>query len=129
MTEHDWQWWAGDDERAEHGPFATKDEAIEAAKANESQYVFEAKQGDFILRIDGDDALSWLNDVNEELVDQDGDGQVFEGVNEAAEKDLGKMLTAALHAWIEKHGFSTTAWAFDSTRNMEAVKHDDAEEN
>jgi hypothetical protein len=112
-----WKWWVTHDREVYHESFETRDEALEYASGCGYAEIAECQQQDFSLEIEPWRVLEMLQDDNEELV---GDGDFFSCTNEQ-EKDLGKMLTATMYAWADKHNINLTAWTFGETRNHESA--------
>lgn len=138
MPERPWEWWAGlDNERFQVGPCATRQEAVDRAIADE---VFteiepdpEGGHPDWRIRItvveatkyevtdvtlDASRILEDLSDNQYEMMDPEGDGNLFDVTGEDV-KDLDARLNAAFHEWAKDKRMNN--WAFRDTRNEEDV--------
>jgi NTP pyrophosphatase (non-canonical NTP hydrolase) len=136
-AEHVWQWWSGDNEDTYHGPFETRDEAIEEAlerygidpndwrDARKSIFVVEAAKeelrlGPFI------DLATYVSDHLEdggalaEYQGEEGDS-ITKDVTEAQWKDLQARFEALVDAWQADHNIKLIPWRFGQTRNHEEI--------
>lgn len=116
-TEYPWRWFVSHDKEVYHDDFDTLEDALRYAQSSEYAYVAECRQQDFDLSLDGWQAIDYLNDQNGDRI---GEGEGIECTPEQ-ERDLDKMLTAAVEAWVVKHKIKITAWSFAETRNLTEV--------
>lgn len=104
-----------------NGPYPSREDAIEAGKKDCEDYSFNVQQADtqdYCLSMAGCDVIEELYGQNEDLI---GEGDFIEPTPEQ-ERDLGKMVTAAIYAWVEKHNIDTKAWALDVQGKPELVE-------
>lgn len=137
--EPNWYWWVSSDEEIYHGPYDSREEAIEVATGDEvgfcdweegvpahhSFYLMEAYQQPLQLAdyIDVGDMLERWHDYDwEEMGDPNGDGNIVEHVTSAQWDDLQVRLRAAASAWQAEHAIVIKPWAFKGQRNQEHVR-------
>ena len=121
MSEN-WKWWIGsNDEHYNQTDATSRDEAIEAGideYGGDPFYIVEAEQG----------RVNWhfmragfifdaIEDYHEELR---GEDPLVECTAEQ-ERDLEKCVGDAIAAWAERHGISSTTWAFARQRTAERI--------
>ena len=119
--EYPWKWWIGNSREIYAEYFDTREDAMEAAHANEYKHIAECRQQDFDLRVDADRVLEDLYCQNEDRVNEDGD---FIDCTPEQCDDLSKMLTETMRVWALKHGINTTAWMFGDVRNENSLSFD-----
>lgn len=112
-TDYAWQWFVSHDGDTYHDRFDTVEAAIEYARKCQYTVVAECKPQDFSLEVEGLEILELLDGNNE---DMRGEGEGIE-CTQGQEDDLGKMVTAAIEAWVVKHNIAITAWTFGGVRN------------
>jgi hypothetical protein len=117
--QHPWAWYVTHDQEVYHLAGDTMAQAIEYAKRCGYGYVAECQKQDWDFRVDGDELLEMLQGRNE---DRMGEDYEFIECTKEQERDLGAMVTAAVNAWVKKHGIKTTAWAFGDMRNETKIE-------
>lgn len=132
-----WQWWSGDNEDAYHGPFDTREEAIEEAldrygidpndweDAGKSIHVVEAvkeelRLGPFI------DLATYVSDRLEDggalaKYQNEGGEPLTLDVTDPQWKDLQTRFEALVDQWQTDHNIKLIPWRFDQTRNHEEI--------
>lgn len=117
-TDYVWEWFVSNDGEVYHESFATKEEAIEYAKACNYSIVAECVHQDFDLGISGDWIIEQINEANYDRVGED------EGITATRDQvlDLERMVKSAIEAWVVKNGIDITAWAFAGVRDETTVE-------
>jgi hypothetical protein len=124
-TKHQYHWRVSHTGGEDFGPpQASKEAAIAEAKAIGGALIAECLQQDFNLSLSGDDIFEVLAGKNEDRQNEDSE---FIDATTAEIDDLGAMVTATIHAWVEKHQIDVTAWVFADTRNEEMIAPDQSE--
>lgn len=127
-AETPWQWWWGEGKQAEryHGPFDSRQEAIQEAMASDTDpdyahiTICEARKA--VLRDDffrADVIIDCFNEHNSDVSDPDGD-YCIEDTTTEQDAELEGALQAAFAAWRTKHGIGNV-WAFDDVRYDEVI--------
>ena len=121
MTTEEPNWYYYFDEELFEGPYPSREAAIEAGLeyAGGPFHVQMADKQDYCLAMTGGEVLEALYGFNEDLT---GDEYEFIEPTKEQESDLGIMVTAAIHAWIDKHNIETTAWALDVQGEPELIQ-------
>jgi hypothetical protein len=119
-----WQTGATDDHETYNGPCASRDEAIDEARANDGDVegfcIVEADRSVPSCEVfDAGWVLERYAEHNEECWSEDG-GEV--DCTSEQERDLEAMLAATFEAWFAKHGISRQGWMFGTSRNQEVFK-------
>lgn len=125
-AEKSWSWYAGSSEELfEEGPFATRQEAIDAGFDNlcndgeDGFYICEAVAGSLRTDIfDGDQVAEIIEDRNE---DARVDDSVIEQLEVAELNELVTELNKAVKAWADKHNIHRHVWTFAGRRSFARV--------
>lgn len=139
-TEPNWQWYISADEERYQGPYDSREEAIDVAKADEvglvdaedsdtgkallSFHIMEAHKQPIQIadHIDIDDMVTaWIDGPFEDLADPDEVDSIVAHVTEWQWADLQERLRAVTRAWQEEHKIVVQGFAFTGTRNSEDV--------
>jgi hypothetical protein len=135
ISDGKWGWWSGTSEEVyTHGPFDTKDEALEAARQDASGE-FQAEDGTWLVHVyfceatnpplrlaDWIGADQLIERAEEEIADSDrtdyefDEGPFFD-VKPDQEKDLITRIEAACDDWQKDHGLIFTCRTFAAVRN------------
>lgn len=129
---HRWGWWFSSDEENYSGPYATRDEAIRAARHEDCGewgrvpgvgrfYLLEARQGPIALWAYTDSG-SVMERVMEAVDDEYGGEDGIEWDNawpDAADRRLEVWLRRVMRFWQWWHGIEVRTWAFTHSRNAE----------
>ena len=124
MTEHDWKWYSGsNDEEFCHGPFDTRDEAVDALDGY-GGFVIEARKDD--LRLSAQFSVEAFFEAAEESVyDLSNEGDPIFDASSDQERDLQARVRAAIDAWQDAHGLKFVPWCFAASRNEERIEPDE----
>lgn len=118
-----WQWWYSQDEERYCGPCASREDAVFEGFGeydDEPFHVCEAKQGEIRTDIPAYRLLEYLDHLNEENVDPDGNGEVFKTTN-AQDRDLERIVGHAIRVWAVTNNLSLIGWSFEKSRNHEDI--------
>lgn len=125
-SEKTWSWYAGrDEETFEEGPFATRQEAIDAGFENlcdddeSGFYIVEAVAGKLRTDVfDGDQVVNIINDRNEDARVDEG---VMDVVGALELNELVAELNKTVKAWADKHNIHKHVWTFAGMRDLSFV--------
>jgi hypothetical protein len=128
-----WAWYYTQDKERWNLAGPTRDDAIRdgmAEYSGESFSICEARKEPISLRIDGDWLLDHLIDQNEELLDPDGDGCIFDKrPTYDQERDLEDAVENCIREWAKRHGLETQSWCFAETRSEETIPEREPDES
>lgn len=118
-----WQWyWSADGERF-HGPFTSREEAIEEGRESDEEGVgfeiVEATKGRLQTAIFRD-LDQKLDDANEDNGDPDGE-TIAAQVTDVEWLDLETRLNDAIAKWADVNVIHKLVWTFATTRNRESI--------
>lgn len=119
----DWNWWYSQDEERYYGPCVSREEAIECGfgdYGDEPFHICEARKGKISTYIPAYRLLEYLDEANEEVIDQDGDGRAFDTTNEQ-DRDLERVVEEAIRSLAVANKLSLVGWSFEETRNQESI--------
>ena len=117
-------WWhtRHEDERW-NGPYKTREDAIAGGRVEygaDNFEICEAEQGMYrtpcFYEIE-----ELMNNINEELIDPNGDGIFRAGLPPYKKIVLEHAVREAIQTWMELNGMRATAWAFENMRNQETI--------
>lgn len=117
---HPWQWWFSYDGGEVYSEqFESMEAALKFLKSEGEGHIAECRQQDFDMELTGDTVFEALLGQNEEII---GEGNFLDGATSEQVDDLGRMVSAAIQAWVQKHNIDLTAWQFAGTRNKVEAK-------
>jgi hypothetical protein len=120
-----WAWYYTQDKERWNLSGPTRDDAIRdglTEYSGEGFSICEARKEPISLRFDGDCILERLADQNEELLDPDGDGHVFDKrPTYDQERDLADAVETCIREWAKRHDLDTQSWVFAETRSEETI--------
>lgn len=126
MSDDGFNWYVSQDrERWRLADDATRAVAIDFGRQRyrgESFYVCEARHKEISLRVDHDDIFEWLERRNEDALDPEGDGELFDRIPDAPQcLDLETRIECVIRDWISAYGLALRSWAFADQRNEELI--------
>lgn len=118
----EWKWYAGSNEETfGHGPFDTREQAIEELDGY-GGYVVMARKVPLRLSsyFDVDRLLENAEETAYDMANEDGD-PLFD-VTDEQEADLQARVRAAIDAWQYAHGLTFIPWSFSETKHEERIQ-------
>lgn len=118
----EWKWYSGsNDETFEHGPFDTREQAIEELDGY-GGYVIMARRVPLRLSqyFNTSTFLENAEDDAYDMANENGDPIFYIGSDQQA--DLQARVRAAIEGWQYAHGLTFIPWAFTSTNHLERIE-------
>lgn len=104
----------------------TREDAIKQGMNDYPDYGFWialCTKQDFAMNMTGQDVLEELQGHNEDIDGEDNEF-IWDSTTKEQQNDLGEMVTAAIHAWVEKHKIDIGAHVFGAIEHEEFIKGD-----
>jgi len=121
LPEYPYEWmFSGDGGEIFGEIFDTKEQALQHLAREGYGMIAECQRQDYDLELDGHSIIEMIDGQNEERMGDEGCS--VDATKEQTE-DLGKMVSATIEAWANKHNINRTAWAFGHVRNN--IEHED----
>lgn len=124
------QWWISPDEEQFHGPYETKEEAIQTALKDKIYMEDEDEKVAYIveaqsvviddIHISARDLLDDLAVTFEECVHPD-DGELFRDVSAEDYQDLDAIINQAFQMWVRDHNIKLAYSSLTEQRNEEWI--------
>ena len=120
LTQPHTAWYSSNDEEVwSGGPYDTREEAEDEAKANEHRLIMQASKGPIRLSRFFDQA-DFIEQAEENLYDMaNDDGDPILDFPPAVNLDLQARVRVAIDEWQVAHQLSPVAWRFDSSGPVE----------
>ena len=120
-----WQWFYTQDEERWNFGGATREETIICGLCEydgEPFLICRARKSVPVLTLRADELLERLDERNEEILDPDGDGTLFERVTRGQAAHLEYEIGETIRKWAAYWGIMPTTWVFAETEREESIR-------
>lgn len=121
MTNKIWKWYSGsNEEEFHHGPFETREEAVEALEGCRG-FVIEAKKQQLQLseHFNARDFIDLAEDNVYDLSNENGD--IIFDISNTDATVLQTVVRKAIDQWQRKRNLVFQPWVFSQSRNLESI--------